>query len=50
MVENSNKGDKDILRKLDDIMKCDICKSKYDYNIHRPLIVKWGYILQKLYL
>ena len=28
-------------------MTCEICKSKYDYNIHRPLIVKCGHTFCK---
>ena len=47
MVENSNNDNEGVLRKLDNIMKCDICNSKYDYNIHRPLIVKCGHTFCK---
>ena len=46
MVENSSKS-KDILKKIEDIMKCEICKNKYDYNVHRPLIIKCGHTFCK---
>ena len=47
MVENSQKKSKDLIKKIEEIMKCEICKSKYDYNIHRPLIVKCGHTFCK---
>ena len=47
MVENSYNNSKEILKKIDNIMKCEICNSKYDYNIHRPLIVKCGHTFCK---
>ena len=47
MVENLYNNSKEILKKLDDIMKCDICNSKYDFNIHKPLIIKCGHTFCK---
>ena len=47
MVENSYNKQKDLLKKIEDLMKCEICKSKYDYNIHRPLVVKCGHTFCK---
>ena len=47
MAENILNKSKEIIKKLEDIMKCDICNAKYDYNIHRPLIVKCGHTFCK---
>ena len=47
MVENLYKNSKDLIKKIEEIIKCEICKSNYDYNIHRPLIVKCGHTFCK---
>ena len=47
MVEKAYINSKDLFQKLEDIMKCEICKSKYDYDTHRPLIVKCGHTFCK---
>ena len=47
MVEKANNKSKELFKKLEEIMKCEICKSKYDYNLHRPLIVKCGHTFCK---
>ena len=47
MTDNSLNKSKEILKKLEDIMKCKICNTKYDYNIHRPMIVKCGHTFCK---
>ena len=33
---------KTIIKKLKDILKCDLCKNLFDYNNHIPLITKTG--------
>ena len=43
MVDNSLNKSKDILKKIEDIMKCEICNAKYDYNIHKPMVIKCGH-------
>ena len=47
MVEKAYINSKDLFQKLEDIMKCEICKSKYDYDTHRPLVVKCGHTFCK---
>ena len=37
----------DSLRKLENIMKCSICKSTFDYNNHKPMILKCGHTFCK---
>ena len=48
MVENSLNQSRDIIKKIEDIMKCEICNSKYDYNIHKPMVIKCGHTFCKL--
>ena len=43
MVDNSLNKSKDILKKIENIMKCEICNAKYDYNIHKPMVIKCGH-------
>ena len=43
MVDNSLNKYKDLLKKIEDIMKCEICNKKYDYNIHKPMVIKCGH-------
>lgn len=47
MVDNSLNKSKDILKKIEDILKCEKCKNKYDYNIHKPMIIKCGHTFCK---
>ena len=47
MNDNSINKSKDILKKIEDIMKCEICNKNYDYNIHKPMIVKCGHTFCK---
>ena len=47
MVEKLYNNPKEILKKLENIMKCDLCKLKFDYNIHKPLIIKCGHTFCK---
>ena len=47
MVENSINQSKDILKKIEEIMKCEICNTKYDYNIHKPMVIKCGHTFCK---
>ena len=47
MVDNSLNKSKDILKKIEEILKCEKCKNKYDYNIHKPMIIKCGHTFCK---
>ena len=47
MLDNSINKSKDIVKKIEDIMKCDICNIKYDYNIHKPMVLKCGHTFCK---
>ena len=47
MVENSLNQYREIIKKIEDIMKCEICNLKYDYNIHKPMIIKCGHTFCK---
>ena len=47
MVENSYNNFEEMIKKLSNIMKCDICNFKYDYNIHKPLTIKCGHTFCK---
>jgi hypothetical protein len=47
MADNSNNKYKELIQKIENIMKCEICKEKYDYNDHRPMIVKCGHTFCK---
>ena len=47
MVENSLSHSKDIIKMIEDIMKCDICNTKYDYDIHKPMVIKCGHTFCK---
>ena len=47
MAENSLNLSRDIIKKIEDIMKCEICNLKYDYNIHKPMIIKCGHTFCK---
>ena len=47
MADNSNNKYLELLQKIENIMKCDICKEKYDYNNHKPMIAKCGHTFCK---
>ena len=47
MLDNSINKSKDIFTKIENIMKCEICNTKYDYNIHKPMIVRCGHTFCK---
>ena len=47
MSDNYLNKSKDIAKKLEDIMKCEKCNKKYDYNIHKPMVVKCGHTFCK---
>ena len=47
MAENSLNHSREIIKKIEDIMKCEICSLKYDYNIHKPMIIKCGHTFCK---
>ena len=38
---------KNILKKLEDLMKCEVCKYKYDYSEHKPMVNKCGHTFCK---
>ena len=47
MSDNYLNKSKDVIKKLEDIMKCEKCNKKYDYNIHKPMVVKCGHTFCK---
>ena len=47
MTDNFLNKSKDILKKIEDIVKCEKCHMKYDYNFHRPMVIKCGHTFCK---
>ena len=47
MQEEIETDNKNIKNQIKDLLKCDICNSNFDLNIHMPMVAKCGHTFCK---